>query len=619
MRFEKDIWEPTCREYEVTGLDTSYFNDAAKVVVSVWLERLTDFKAPVTRRLDRLCLLDLAEDLLRAIALWQTNEKTSYRVLLLLKEIAASLQRAHSTGVRIPGELEALRIQSIIPQFSEFVNASNTERDKLWPPIAKLLGRGAELNGGRPAACELFTREVVSLITTFRAFLRGSRAYMHALTSAFAECIEGTVDLGRTDHVVCELLAYSLRRGYSKEHLAELPIKYLRADNTKLDGKSLNDRVSMMLGAFGSSKQRYVVVLPLEGPMLAIDGNIFPEGIHVASPEKWHKLVAPNVLSELSNEDSARQAFTVDVHEALHYESTHERARPHDLFAARDLAVKAVRRCMDAVFLHRAAVPTLAGFALVSAREPDKDAFVRRIELERDHRPEKVSLRFLRAVPSEWVDALHWYREGREGPSDEVGLVNLWTAIELLSRRDTDVYTHDVDRVQKTVGALASVALMERELRYLAREVSTCIEVQTADSASLVREWIANKSDAEARTAFRKFPHLAEVICAAKASNYFATRLGQIQEFVRDKLTWAYGYRNDVVHEGRRGLPGASTARAVLADISEAAISLTITLESRSFASSLHECFQWARQQNITLTALSSQGDVPGLLARLLP
>lgn len=619
MRFDKNIWDPTCREYNsATELDTSYFTEPAKVFVSVWLERLADFNAPVTRRLDRLCLLDIADELLRAISLWQTNDKTAYRVLVLLREMERSLQDS-STAVTLPGRPEADRLQAVIPKFAEFIRAPNKERDKLWPAIAAALGRGAELNGGHPDAREMFTREVVALATAFRAFLRGDGAYLRALTVAVADSLDGAVDLGRIDHVVCELLAYSLRRGYSREQLGELPIKYLRADNTRFGDTSFKDRVSLMLGAFKPSKQRYLVVLPLTGPTLAIDGDIFPSGIEVVQSGSWNNEIPDGVLRELKPEDAARQAFRVDVDEVLDYESADGLARPHDMFAARDLAVRIVRRCLDAVFLLRAAVPSLAGFALVSAVELEKDPFVKRIELERDHRPDKVSLKFLRAVPAEWVDALHWYREGREDPSDEVGLVNLWTAVELLSRRDGGSYHSDAERVQRTVGALATLSLMEREIRYLGREVATCLGVHADDHHEVFRSWVKDKSDDETRAALARFPHLAEVVCSARAGNYFATRFNQVQLLVADKLVWAYGYRNDVVHEGRRGLPAASTARTVLAEIAEAAISLTLKLESRRFASSLHECFHWARAQQMTLADLSATGTPETFLARLDP
>lgn len=619
MRFDKNIWDPSCHEYAGRGpFDTSYFSEAAKVFISVWLERLTDFKAPVTRRLDRLCLLDLADELLRAIALWRTHDKTAYRMLLLLKDIDTSLQRAQA-AIELRGRVEAARLQSLLPKFSEFVRTPNKERENLWQPIAAALGRGAELKGGHPDARDLFTREMIGITTALRAFLRGDGAYLRALTGALAACIEQPVDLPRIDHVVCELLAYSLRHGYSKEQLAELPIRYLRADNPKLRGANLKDRISLMLGAFKSSKQRYVVILPLDGPKLAIDGDIFPSGITVVDSDVWHKNIPHKQVVELKPEDAARQAFRVDVDAVLDYQSADERTRPHDIFAARDLAVRTVRQCLDAVFLLRAAVPTLAGFALASAEEYEKEPFVKRIELERDIRPEKVTLGFLRAVPTEWVDALHWYREGREDPSDEVGLVNLWTAIELLSRRDGDNYHSDAERVQKTVGALATLALMEREVRYLGREVSTCIGVPAEDYHEVIRAWVLEKSDSETRASLARFPHLAEVVCEARADAYFATRLSQVQTLVEDRLVWAYGYRNDVVHEGRRGLPGASTARTVLAEIAEAAISLTLKLESRRFAGSLQECFQWAREQHRTLAQLASTGTPPEFLARLDP
>jgi hypothetical protein len=142
MRFDKNIWDPTSREYNsATGLDTSYFNEPAKVFLSVWMERLTDFNAPVTRRLDRLCLLDLVDELLRALALWQSNDKTVHRVLLLLREIETSVACA-ATAVELPGQPEADRLHGIIPKFAEFIRTPNKERDKIWPAIAATLGRG---------------------------------------------------------------------------------------------------------------------------------------------------------------------------------------------------------------------------------------------------------------------------------------------------------------------------------------------------------------------------------------------------------------------------------------------------------------------------------------------
>lgn len=625
MRLDKKIWDPTCREYirATSPLDTSYFNTAAKVFLSVWLERLTDFNAPVTRRLDRLGLLDLTDELLRAIRLWSATLATDknaspYRVVLLLREIGKSITRSREVGLPLPGQQEASRLQSLVAPFSEFIRASNKDRDTLWPAIAATLEKGTGINGGHPDAPQLFAREIVAVATGLRAFLRGDDAYLHALTDALTSCINGTVDLARADHVVCELLAHSLRRGYSKEHLAELPVKYLRADNPKIMGKALSDRVALIRGAFRPSKQRYLVVLPLAGPLLAIDGDIFPSGIEVVAPGGWKQMLSKEDIERLKPEDAARQAFRVDVDAVLEYEGFDVNVRPHDVFAARDLAVQTVRRCLDVVFLLRSAVPSLAGFGFISAEEGGRTVFVRRLDLERDYQPEKVSLKFLRAVPAEWVDALHWYREGRDESSDEVGLVNLWTAIELLSHRDPAVYHSIVERVKETVGALATLALVDREIQYLGHEIGTCINPSSDDSHELFRAWVMDKPTDETRTALADFPHLAEAVCAAKSNNYFATRLTEIQSLVSDKLVWAYGYRNDVVHEGRRGLPGAGTARDVLADLAEAAISLTLKLESRRFATSLHECFQWARQQIRTLNEISAAGNVKDFLTRLV-
>jgi hypothetical protein len=620
MRFDKRIWDPGCKEYlGGTGvLDTSYFNEATKIVLSVWLERLTDLNAPVTRRLASLCLLDLVDELLRSIEIWGENDRTAYRMLLLVKEVDVSLKRGKNASLEHPGQEEASRLQQFGQQFADFVRASNKEKDALWPPLAARLGKSPAFNGGHPETLKIVTRELVSITTGLRGFLRGDDAYLRCLIHAFSACLtSGTInDLERIDHVVCELLAFSLRRGYSREQLAELPIKYLRADNANLAGKPLSDRLALLLGAFRPSKQRYTVVLPLVGPRLVVDGDIFPKGIELLEPEGWNKALPGPALAAVDASVRELQAFRVDVDDVRAYEAAEGSWRPHDVFAARDVAVKAVRRCLDVVFLLRAAVPTVAGCALVAASELGKDVFVRQLDLERDHRPERVSLKFLRAVPAEWVDALHWYREGREDPSDEVGIVNLWTALELLSRRDIDAYHSDADRVVKTIGTLATLGLFERELRYLGREVATFLNIKCDDSREVFRAWVLEKKPDEIGATFAGFPHLAALVTSAASGQYFRRRAAEVEMFVSDKLVWAYGYRNDVVHEGRRGLPGASTARFVLAEIAESAIALTLRLESRRFTSSLSECFLWGREQLLTVKELAAAGKVAELLGR---
>lgn len=620
MRLDKNIWSGSCSEYsgvaDKSKLDLAHFNSATKVMVSAWLELLQDHRAPITRQLHELSVVDLADELLRAMDLWTREPQTSYRVVNLIERLKAAIE---GWGTGFPARVEAGRFAAACDLFIEFLSTSNKERDNkdpsgIWPRSCAALGFPAHLNGGNPKAQEVFALHFEACVVSLRAALEGGQAYLTALLDGLHSEASGSGTAAQSTQkiglLVRELLAFALRRGFSREHLAELPIKSLRADNPRLSGKALSERLNNMLGAFRGSKQRYEVFVALEGPVIDIDGEILPDGIALEAWTDWSSALPATEQQRFEE----RQAFRLDVARLLEQDFVAEAFQPPDVFAARDIALTSVRRCLDVVFLLKGSVPRVFPHMLIVATSGDAAAkpYKRILEVRREFAPGQISLKYLRSVPAEWVDALHWFREGVEDPSDEVGIVNLWTSLELLSRRSKRDYPSDAERVQETIGRLATIEILDSEMRYLDAAV------RTVSSAVPQRNWtewlVAAEADLEAE--FTDFPHVGGILASPATKNYGTERYREIAQSVRWILVWGYGCRNDIVHEGRRQLPGADILRDALAAVARAALTLTLRLESRNYASCLRDCFFWAENESKTIEELSALGDLDGLSRR---
>ncbi len=254
--------------------------------------------------------------------------------------------------------------------------------------------------------------------------------------------------------------------------------------------------------------------------------------------------------------------------------------------------------------------------------------FHRQEFLQRSH----VRLRFLRPVPAAWSDALHWYRLGKTTPKDESGIVNLWTAAELLGASSEVLHGTDIDRVRRSVGASAAFFLFYEELLYCAlaarnyslrynRGPQLNAPAQNCREEDLVNWWcdICSNHDAVQlyTTIFDEFPQLA----------FYATRTMDLRspgaaamyrvhkDQIIDNLSWIYGCRNDVVHDGRVRVSGASVARTLLAEYVGETLEATLAMRARGSVDSLPECFPLVWEKERTLLEILATGDLKGALA----
>ena len=200
---------------------------------------------------------------------------------------------------------------------------------------------------------EYLKTRIESLVVALDSFLGDPDEYRDAVIEQVQNSVLSPVsalwffcDHGIT--AIQELLALSLDRGSSRESLAELPIRYLRGDNQSILGRPLEDRMNLIFGAFRGEAQSYVVFLPLEGPELNIPGEIFPPGVSLMNGAQFTG-VADSFGADGHKLLSGAQAIRVDVDTYLEVFASSVEAVPRDIFAARDLAVRAARQCLDAI------------------------------------------------------------------------------------------------------------------------------------------------------------------------------------------------------------------------------------------------------------------------------
>jgi len=423
-----------------------------------------------------------------------------------------------------------------------------------------------------------------------------------------------------------ELLALVLDRGNSRESLADLPIKYLRGDNPGQAGKLLPERVVPLFGAFWGTAQAYEVYLPIGDIQLDVQGTIFPPGVFTVDAYEWQQILSSFAAVTGANALPRRSAaFKVDIATYLNSGLAQGEDYPLDVHAARDVAVRAAQSCLDAVFLyreHRIRIDQPCGVVVRSSAQPRHEDEPYRAVLHQRHEfrtRTKISLRFLRPVPASWADALHWYRLGNVINKDESGIVNLWTSAELLAANCHGTHGTAIDRVRNSVGVVASVFLFAEQQLYLAieatryarqygRDVVMNPPAQGADDDALLGWWFdlcsANDEGQLYGVVFDMFPLLAVDALRVKQFQAGGDQRGWYETHraeILDDLSWIYGCRNDVVHDGRVRVPGASIARAVASEYVGTTLQSTLTMRARGSTSTLAECFALATEKERTL------------------
>jgi hypothetical protein len=633
MRFDKDLWNPTCQEYQhgVTPGAVDFITPTARAFISLWLELLNDDRAPATCILRHLALPDLLSEMRRACELWLENDRRfhRFRAAARLLERATRLLTCDFAGRNAIRRL-AVDASALIKLVEERDEANKGQLEKT---LRTKLGLAKKDDVQKIASNQLY-----QAIVGCHAQLRSGADYKESLRSYVQTRLADPNSTAETflascSHAVAELLSLVLDRGNSSESLAELPIKYLRADHAALEGTNLADRANLLFGAFHSEPQRYAVYLPLLGTEIDIQGDIFPPGLTLVDPIAWTaKKVELSQLQNYNVIDGTERAIRVDIDQYLASNLDADESAPLDVFAARDVAVRASQLCLDAIFLYREHRGRLArGCAVEVGTAPHFDyrcvLFHRHDFLHRT----QVRLRFLRPVPTAWSDALHWYRLGKTTPKDESGIVNLWTAAELLGASSHVLHGTDIDRVRRSVGASAALFLFYEEALYSAlgarhyaqrynRVAQLAPPAPNSEELTLLTWWCdlcaAHDSGQLYGAVFDEFPQLAYYACRMKTLQALGADAvyRDHKEQIIDNLSWVYGCRNDVVHEGRVRVPGAAVARGVIAEYVGITLEATLSMRARGNVDRLAESFPLVWEKERSLLELLAQGNVKGAL-----
>src|SRR5262249_34719562 len=115
---------------------------------------------------------------------------------------------------------------------------------------------------------------------------------------------------------------------------------------------------------------------------------------------------------------------------------------------------------------------------------------------------------------------------------------------------------------------------------------------------------------------FDEFPYLAHHACRTKGwqvKGAGRTYQGH-QEQIIDNLSWIYGCRNDIVHDGRVRVRGAAIARGLIAKYVGMTLESTLSMKARGNVESLSECFPLVWEKEKSLIELLDQGDLKGAL-----
>jgi hypothetical protein len=630
MRLDKDLWLTSCQEYGahlVTDAQLFYWTPAARAFVSIWLELLQDDRAPGSRLLRTVSLPDLLSELNRTMGLFRGDQGPVYRLRSVLQSLTRRYEAIHCD---YPGKTELGRLDQFSREYVRLCDAPKSERKKADHELRLVLGleENAEVNSyrfdrirslGRAIGCMLNDRDEYR-----NCLLAGVWACFDDPNFSFQRIISAGTPLFE------ELLAFSLERGFSRESLAELPIKYLRADRQGLEDPSLTSRLRLVFGAFRAQTQNYSVFLPLEGPTLEISGDIFPQGVTLLSGP-----AVAQVINEFAQDQEflppAGQALKVDVTRYVHSEEGASESLPRDIFAARDVAIRAARQCLDAVYLYRSRTGrpnNRCGVQVLDEGAPYRKA----LDIDRDHHIQTtISMDFIRPVPPDWSDALHWFRIGTSTPKHEAGIVNLWTAAEILAGRGEFGAETNLGKILGTVGVMASIALFYEDALYLAQAARAYTNrygpgqmppLYDLDERHLL-EWWVNLGNHYSLTDltdmhFQRFPHLGHETDEVK--RWVAT--GRVEYERRkgeiiDAIAWIYGCRNDVVHQGRQHIPGAAIARRLLAEYLSLTLQWGLSFHARGMANAPMDSFVIAQEIETTILSMLGAGRYLDALLRL--
>jgi hypothetical protein len=628
MRFDKDLWNPTSQEYHgvtVAPQDVLHLTPSARVFIGLWLELLQEDRSPETRSLRSLAIPDQLGELLNSLLLSREDGRPTYRVRSAIGRLCRQ-----ALAMRFPfvGDHELRRLCDNAVEWLSLVDEGDQKKRRILEQSVRAKYGYAEAVDVLRA---LHTRLVAATMGTL-AQIRGLPEYKDALVSYVRSklsdlWISPAQFYSDCSGALCELLALVLDRGNSRESLAELPIRYLRGDNTTQAGKSLPERAVPLFGAFWGSDQIYEVYLPIGDFQLTVHGTIFPPGVSILDTNTWqHTAQGFAGVPGGTALPTTGPAFKVEVDAYLKSGLAQGEDYPRDVFAARDVALRAAQACLDAVFLyreHRIRIDSPCAIIATAPPQPGAGRPPFRTVLHQRHEfrtRTNIRLDFLRPVPASWADALHWYRLGNVVNKDESGIVNLWTSAELLAANCHGTHGTAIDRVRSSVGVVAAVFLFAEQQRYLAVEAARYSQTYGRDAVlnppahgaaddALLAWWLdicaANAEAQLCGTIFDMFPLLGVEASAVKQflgpgvdrRAFYDTH----RAAVLDDLCWIYACRNDVVHDGRVTIPGASIARAVASEYVGTALQTTLTMRARGSTSTLEECFALAAEKEITL------------------
>lgn len=634
MRFDKDIWLETCTEYQAPTRipNLAHFSSNARLFVSAWLEILQDDRTPTSRVLRSLALPDLLGELRRALDLHARAGGPDYRLSALCRLAGskiASVLVLGGVGGRLLGMAEATRLKTLCDQMTLLLNADKANRQKVEHQIATALSidRGSDVGA-------FLRNHLERLVVATHARLRSLGRYLDAICETLFDRLCGAqIDMEEFEAsvrpVIEEALAFVLERGMSRETLAELPIKNLRGDNLATEGLERRmNRISNALTAVAS--QRYVVVLPLSGPPLQVRGEFFPPGVVLLTGQDWSNRVAafgnlPGYPSLLTI-----QALEIDCAEYVASFVSGEDELPKDVFAARDLALRAAQLSLNAIYLHADRTPELENSCAVQAydlRTGQGPVHAAVLDITRVSRANiTISLPFLRPVPPDWSDALAWYFIGNTAEKNEAAIVNLWTSGELLVIGSAGLGDRNIDRMLEGVGVTAGVRLFGREQLYCSRAASEyavrygqgTIGVPANFDGLTERDQLAwwlrfceQRDAGDLATLFDRFPQLA--LEAVRTKKLFGPEARQIYAWhkarIRDNLGWIYGCRNDIVHEGRSQVPGSWTARRLVRGYVHQTLRQTLALHARGAIETPAEAFALMQEIDRTIESLLAAND----------
>ncbi len=355
MRFDKDLWNPACQEYHQGVVDAAAVNfitPAARVFIAHWLELLNDDRSPATCVLRHIALPDLLSELRRSCELWLDNDRRFHRFRAAVRLLA---RECRLLGFAFVGDKSIRRLSLEANELLALIEEQDPKvRNQLEKPIRLRLGLAPKDDLQKIAATRLY-----QAIVGCQAQIRGGTDFKDSLRQRIQDILAdqnttAEIFMSTCSHLVAELLALVLDRGNSRESLAELPVKYYRADNQNLAGTSFSDRTNLLFGAFHSGTEQYTVFLPIIGTQIDIQGEIFPPGLTLIDTQAWsqRKQDFANVLN-FNGINDLSPAIRVDVGEYLASNLDTYESAPLDVFAARDVAVRASQLCLDAIFLYR--------------------------------------------------------------------------------------------------------------------------------------------------------------------------------------------------------------------------------------------------------------------------